>query len=115
MTMMMRTRDQLLEQRTATVNALRGHLAEFGLIAATGRKNIERLRTLAVETSDLPPLAAEMGAPRAVNITDRGLKGEIVQAARKVFEVLGAVDSTVEGTTFPRPPPRSSCFTQHPL
>ena len=60
LTMMMRTRDQLLEQRTATVNALRGHLAEFGLIAATGLKNIERLRTLAAEASDLPPLATEM-------------------------------------------------------
>src|SRR5690606_28814970 len=58
--MMMRTRDQLLEQRTATVNALRGHLAEFGLIVATGLKNIDRLRTLAAETSDLPPLASEM-------------------------------------------------------
>ncbi len=36
-TMMMRTRDQLIEQRTATVNALRSHLAEFGLIAPVGR------------------------------------------------------------------------------
>lgn len=60
LTMMMRTRDQLLDQRTATVNALRGHLAEFGLIVATGLKNVDRLKTLIEEASDFPELAAEM-------------------------------------------------------
>ena len=60
LTMMMRTRDQLLEQRTATVNALRGHLAEFGLIVPTGLKNVGRLKTLIADAADLPALAAEM-------------------------------------------------------
>ena len=60
LTMMMRTRDQLLDQRTATVNALRGHLAEFGLIAPTGLRNVDRLKTLLEEATDLPALAAEM-------------------------------------------------------
>src|SRR6476469_10903343 len=31
-----RTRDLLVRQRTQTINALRGHLAEFGVIAAKG-------------------------------------------------------------------------------
>jgi transposase len=60
LTMMVRTRDQLLEQRTATVNALRGHLAEFGIIAATGLKNVERLAAQVADTPDLPTLAVEM-------------------------------------------------------
>jgi transposase len=60
LTMMVRTRDQLLEQRTATVNALRGHLAEFGIIAATGLKNVESLAAQVTDTPDLPTLAAEM-------------------------------------------------------
>lgn len=60
LTMMMRTRDQLLEQRTATVNALRGHLAEFGLIAPVGLKNVERLRELVDDHPDLPELVVTM-------------------------------------------------------
>jgi len=59
-TMMMRTRDQLIEQRTATVNALRGHLAEFGLIAPVGLKNVNRLREKVEEADDIPSLAVEM-------------------------------------------------------
>ena len=51
-TIMMRTRDQLIEQRTATVNALRGHLAEFGLIAPVGLKNVDQLRKRIEETDD---------------------------------------------------------------
>ncbi len=31
--MLFRTRDLLVRQRTQTINALRGHLAEFGVIA----------------------------------------------------------------------------------
>ena len=34
--MLHRTRDLLVRQQTALINALRGHLAEFGLIAAKG-------------------------------------------------------------------------------
>ncbi|WP_298822420.1 IS110 family transposase [uncultured Roseibium sp.] len=59
-TMMMRTRDQLLEQRTATVNALRGHLAEFGLIAPVGIKNVAKLRSILADTPDIPTLVTEM-------------------------------------------------------
>src|SRR5918911_26257 len=35
--MLHRVREQLLKQRTATVNALRAHLAEFGIVAAQRR------------------------------------------------------------------------------
>ena len=59
-TMMMRTRDQLLEQRTATVNALRGHLAEFGIIAPVGIKNVVKLRAILADTQDITALATEM-------------------------------------------------------
>ena len=34
--MLHRTRDLLIRQRTQLINALRAHLAEFGLVAATG-------------------------------------------------------------------------------
>ena len=41
--MLFRTRDLLVRQRTQTINALRGHLAEFGIIAPQGPVRVERL------------------------------------------------------------------------
>ena len=41
--MLHRVRDQLVGQRTATVNALRGHLAEFGIVAAQGQAGVRQL------------------------------------------------------------------------
>jgi transposase len=45
-TIVFRTRDLLVRQRTQTINALRGHLAEFGVIAAKGLAHIGRLVAL---------------------------------------------------------------------
>src|SRR5580700_6081701 len=38
-----KTRELLVKQRTMSVNALRGHLAEFGVIAAKGISHVEEL------------------------------------------------------------------------
>jgi transposase len=38
--MLHRTRDLLIRQRTQLINALRAHLAEFGLVAETGREGL---------------------------------------------------------------------------
>lgn len=38
-----RTRDLLVRQRTQTVNALRGHLTEYGVVVAKGLPHVERL------------------------------------------------------------------------
>jgi transposase len=40
MLMIHRARDLLVRQRTAAVNALRGHLAEFGIVAAKAAKKM---------------------------------------------------------------------------
>jgi len=53
--MLFRTRDLLVRQRTQTINALRGHLAEFGVVAAQGRVHVNRLApALEDPDSDLP-------------------------------------------------------------
>ena len=36
-----RTRALFVRQRTALINALRGHLAEFGIVAGVGRNGLE--------------------------------------------------------------------------
>lgn len=37
------TRDLLVRRRTRTINALRGHLAEHGVVAPTGAAYLDRL------------------------------------------------------------------------
>ena len=60
-TMLFRTREQLIGQRTGTINALRGHLAEFGVIVATGITNLPRLaERIEAPDSELPDLARDM-------------------------------------------------------
>ena len=61
--MLFRTRDLLVRQRTQAINALRGHLAEFGLVTPQGPAHIDRL-ALAMEdpASGLPDMVREMGA-----------------------------------------------------
>src|SRR5919202_217491 len=53
-----RTRDLLVGQRTQAINALRGHLAEFGVIAAKGPVHTSKLiAALEDPASDLPHAA----------------------------------------------------------
>ena len=49
-----KTRELLIKQRTMSVNALRGHLAEFGVVAAKGISHIEELVERAA--ADLPAM-----------------------------------------------------------
>src|SRR5205807_5639020 len=48
-----RGREQLVRQRTMLVNALRAHLAEFGMVAAQGLRNVARLIAIVRDASDL--------------------------------------------------------------
>jgi len=57
-----RTHQCLVRQRTQLTNTLRGHLAEFGLVAPKGPASLKVLETaLADETSALPGTVREMG------------------------------------------------------
>jgi transposase len=55
-------RERLVRQRTALVNALRAHLAEFGVIAPLGLRNVARLIAVVRDASDtrLPALARQV-------------------------------------------------------
>ena len=52
--MLHKTRALMVKQRTMAVNALRGHLSEFGLIAAKGIHRIKDLIALAEGEDRLP-------------------------------------------------------------
>ena len=47
-----RARELLAGQRTAALNALRGHLAEFGIVSAIGREGLSRLLTIVADRDD---------------------------------------------------------------
>ena len=57
--MLHKTRDLLVKQRTMGVNALRGHLQEFGLIAAKGIHRVAELIALARADAGLPEEAKQ--------------------------------------------------------
>ena len=60
--MLHRVRDQLIGQRTASINALRGHLAELGIVAAQRQAGLRQLLEALGEVEDerIPPLAREL-------------------------------------------------------
>ena len=56
-----RGREQLVRQRTMLVNALRAHLAEFGIVAARGLRNVGQLIAIVRDDGDtrLPDMARQ--------------------------------------------------------
>jgi transposase len=56
-----RSRHLFVRQRTALVNALRAHLAEFGIVAGVGRNGLEKLLEVIADERDerVPPAARD--------------------------------------------------------
>jgi transposase len=54
-----RTRHLLMRQQTSVINAIRGHLAEFGIVAPVGRNGVEQLLGVVADANDkrLPEVA----------------------------------------------------------
>jgi transposase len=83
-----RTRDVLVGQRTEIINAIRGHLAEYGLIAPQGPFHVERLIAQVEDPeSDIPPaarvsLAVLVGALRHLQEQTAALDAEIAKRAK---------------------------------
>lgn len=82
--MLYRARSLLMRQRIMAVNALRGHLAEFGVVAGQGAKNLRELveRVFAID-ADQPAL------PRLAHIALRPLVMQLndLQAHIRAIEV----------------------------
>jgi transposase len=87
--MLFRTRDLWVRQRTQMVNALRGHLAEFGIVAPAGHARTDRLaQAVEDDTCALPETAralARMLLEQISVLTERisTLDKEIRRAAPK--------------------------------
>ena len=103
--MLFRTRDLLVRQRTQTINALRGHLAEFGVIAPQGVAHVSRLASaLADPGTALPGPVRELGGLLLDRIADldtkiNGLEKEIRACARR-DGLMADVDTALEQQIF---------------
>src|SRR4051812_6115300 len=58
--MILRHRELLIGQRTAAINALRGHAAEFGIIAAKGTAQVAPLLQRLADDEAVPAAAKAM-------------------------------------------------------
>lgn len=63
-------RDQWVRLSTRLINTLRGHLAEFGIVAAKGRMGVEAILAILLDDSDarIPILARESLTPLAYEL-----------------------------------------------
>ena len=92
--MLFHTRDLLVRQRTQTINALRGHLAEFGVVAPQGPAHVSRLAsTLDDPGSSLPGAVRRLGdllLERIAGLDEEigGLEKEIRASARQDEEAV---------------------------
>ena len=79
--MMHRARNLLVRQRTMLVNALRAHLAEFGVIAAQGLRHVEQLiAAIEAESTALPELARSILRLIVSQLSDTQAKIQQVEA-----------------------------------
>jgi len=83
--MLHRTRQLFVRQRTALINAIRAHLAEFGIVAGIGRNGVEKLLDLISKGEDdrIPPAARECLMALAAQL--ELIKRQILEADRRVL------------------------------
>jgi transposase len=84
--MLHRTRQLLVRQRTMLSNAMRGHLAELGIVPAKGRNGICELLRIVENGADgrIPPLA-------------RGILGVLARQYRALGAELGSIQKSILG------------------
>jgi len=83
--MLHRTRQLFVRQRTTLINALRAHMAEFGIVAGIGRNGVEKLLEIITGGEDdrIPPTARACLMALAAQLAM--VKRQIVEADRWVL------------------------------
>ncbi len=83
--MVHRTRQLFVRQRTSLINAIRAHLAEFGIVAGVGRNGVEVLLTLIAEGKDerVPSEARDCLMALAAQLDL--IKRQVLEADRRIL------------------------------
>ena len=82
--MLHRSRSLLIRQRTMLVNAIRAHLAEFGIVAPVGRRGVAALVAIIADPADerLPALARRCLESLAATLST--IEGEVASNERRI-------------------------------
>lgn len=83
--MLHRTRQLFVRQRTTLINALRAHLAEFGIVAGVGRNGLERLLKVIEDGEDDRVPAAARDCLLALRDQLEMVKGQVLDADRHIL------------------------------
>lgn len=80
-----RTRHLFIRQQTSVINAIRAHLAEFGIVAPVGRKGLEQLLDAVANAREqrIPALARACIAALGAQL--RALKAQILEFDRQIM------------------------------
>jgi len=83
--MLHRTRQLFIRQQTSVINAIRAHMAEFGIVAPVGRKGVEQLLAIVTDASDpcVPEVARACLIALAAQL--RMLKAQILEFDRRIM------------------------------
>jgi transposase len=75
-----RTRHVLIRQKTSVINAIRAHLAEFGIVAPIERNGVEQLLGVVADANDNWARACVV----ALGVQRRMLKAQILEFDRMI-------------------------------
>ncbi|MFK7943513.1 MAG: IS110 family transposase [Paracoccaceae bacterium] len=95
-----RTRDLLVRQRTQLINALRAHLAEYGSVSPKKPVNVKRLAEVLEDSENgLPSLVTEMGQIYLDQIT--ALTDQVNTLAKQLHAEAAKDDTARQAQTMP--------------
>src|ERR1700693_4479109 len=83
--MLHRTRHLFIRQQTAVINAIRAHLAEFGIIAPVGRNGVEQLLDVVANPSDKRVPEIARACLFALGAQLQRLKEHILELDRRIM------------------------------
>jgi transposase len=81
--MLHRTRHLFIRQQTAVINAIRAHLAEFGVVASVGRRGVDELLDVVASDERVPEVARACVAALGAQL--RMLKAQILEFDRQIM------------------------------
>ena len=82
--MLHRTRQLFIRQQTSVINAIRAHMAEFGIVAPVGRKGVEQLLDVVADARDRRVPEVARACVAALGTQLRMLKAQILEFDRRI-------------------------------
>jgi transposase len=79
-----RTRHLFIRQQTSVINAIRAHLAEFGIVAPVGRRGVDQLLAVVADTRDKRMPEVTRSCVAALSAQLQMLKAQILEFDRMI-------------------------------